>query len=194
MLSGFFQYFQRARLIKANKMQVKKISQPILRFEKKIGVFLLAFCSSLYANEPMDSLDYENDISLKFLLYTLGPLVPTSGGIVPADTVLSYLISHFLPLITIIALSIGSIMIYFTTISSANQGKSLSSSWSNPLLPFRVGAGLSLLIPDKYGFALIQKIFLWFILNGISLANSLWNQVIDNHQLGYILNNQVVQN
>lgn len=155
--------------------------------------FLIFFCciGNLSAQESnANNLDYSKDISMQILLNLFGPLVTTSTNTVVPDTVLSTLMTYLLPAATMIAVTLASIMIYLGTVFSASEGKALGSKWSTSIIPLRLTVGLALLIPDGNGFAIIQKVFITIIIMGINLANSLWNQVISNFEVGNLLNNR----
>lgn len=161
--------------------------------KKALSIFALIFTTSLLsANESfIDTIDYENDVSMRLLISVLGPLVTLPEGIEVPETLLSYIMVALLPLINVAAIMIASVLVYFSTLSSAGEGTIFGKKWTNSTTPVRIGFGLFLLFPDENGFALIQKIFMYFVIAGISLANTLWDKVIDNYEAGNILNNRL---
>lgn len=169
-------------LIHAIEACIKKIRAPIfLLFSFLIGTPVYASSAS--------SIDYDNDLAIGLLGKIFGPLINIQGKVAP-ETVFSEQIVYFVPIASMIALTISGIMIYFKAFSTANQGKLFDSAKASSAMHLRVVAALGFLIPDKYGFPVIQKVFIWFIIQGIGVANVLWMQIVENYQTGHLLNNE----
>ena len=163
-----------------------------VRFRIFISMGLFFLVGNIFAADSLDDLNYENDLSVSLLVRIFGPLVPVPLGFYASENILSHLLVYLLPIASMIGVLIASFLVYFSSLSTASQGKILGAQFSGINIPLRLVAGLGFLVPDQYGFPMIQKIFMWFILNGIVLANSLWVQVVDNYQVGNLLNNQKV--
>jgi defect in organelle trafficking protein DotA len=81
-----------------------------------------------------------------------------------------------------VILIIAFVVIAYTTlvsaINTAQEGEVMGKKWSIIWVPVRMAAGLFLLAPSATGYSYIQVFVMWFIVNGIGLADKIWDQVI----------------
>jgi|GEM_PF-3382222 len=78
---------------------------------------------------------------------------------------------------------LGIIVISYTAamgaIHTAHEGQFLGKSWHPILVPLRAGIGILLLVPQgTVGYNYMQMFVMWFIVQGIGVANSMWTQVL----------------
>lgn len=81
-----------------------------------------------------------------------------------------------------IVLALATLIVIYTvvmgTIHTAHEGEVMGKKWSSIFIPARIGAGLWLLVPASSGYSYIQIIIMWFLVQGVSVANGLWEQVL----------------
>lgn len=83
---------------------------------------------------------------------------------------------------------LGIIIVVYTsvvgTMNTAQEGEVLGKQWHTVLIPARVGFGIYLLLPTAGGYNWIQITVMWFIIQGIGAANTLWSKVIQANEQG----------
>lgn len=88
-------------------------------------------------------------------------------------------------------LLVGGILAAYTliagTMSTAHDGEMLGKKWSSMWLPVRTALGTAMILPAAGGFCAAQVMVLWFITQGVGLANSLWNQYASNPSDGAVI-------
>ncbi len=117
-----------------------------------------------------------NDQSVVFLSQIFG-----SVGVLPAggtDTVVSQLFST----LNTTALVLGAILVVHTTVigllKTASEGEFLGKQWSSLWTPLRMVIGIASLVPSVGGYSILQVAMMWFIMQGIGAADTLWGQAI----------------
>lgn len=153
------------------------------RFKSRwlVALFLGFFMAPVSASDVF--FEYpDNDLSLTYLNFLFGPL--TGVGIYLQHNALSFAIVKIL----VFSISAASILagwaVFLGTFRSSTEGKFLGEKLSQSSVILRGVVGLALLTPDGTGYAPIQRIFMSFILMGVSLANSLWGIVVDRYSKG----------
>jgi len=80
-------------------------------------------------------------------------------------------------------LTLGAAIVIYTTIvgllKTAQEGEFLGKQWSSLWVPLRTVFGIAALFPLPTGYSAIQVIFMWFIMQGVGAADSLWSAVIN---------------
>lgn len=83
-----------------------------------------------------------------------------------------------------VILIFGVIVILYTTIvaalNTAYHGKMMGDKWSSLWIPIRVVLGFALLVPQANGYAMIQSLVMWLVIQSVGAADSLWNVMVDN--------------
>ncbi|QJQ02321.1 conjugal transfer protein TraY [Herbaspirillum rubrisubalbicans Os34] len=124
------------------------------------------------------------DTSVDFLREVFGDIVGliSSGGkasAAPADTVLGSMMAIF----NTAVLFVGMLFVGYTTVKgtvdSAHDGELLGRKMSSIWIPLRTVGGTALLLPLGSGFSLIQIGILWLALQGVGIADKMWNAAID---------------
>jgi|GEM_PF-1328123 len=114
-------------------------------------------------------------------LYYLGQIFGSIGTVLPSAS-LSILIGQMFATLNTTALVLGSILVVHTTvmglIKTAAEGEFLGKQWSSLWVPLRMVMGISLLFPSSGGYCAVQVIMMWFILQGVGAADTLWTKVI----------------
>ncbi len=72
-------------------------------------------------------------------------------------------------------------------LNTANEGEFLGKKWSSIWIPVRSSIGIFLLLPRASGYSTIQVLMMWIIIQGVGLADSVWNSALD-----YLANGGVV--
>lgn len=79
-------------------------------------------------------------------------------------------------------LALGGIVIMYImivgTMNTAQEGKMLGQRWSSIWIPLRATLGLALLIPKASGYCLMQIVVMWIVLQGVGLADKIWNAAL----------------
>lgn len=77
------------------------------------------------------------------------------------------------------ALVLGGVIIIYTlfisTLNTAHEGEMLGRRWNSIWIPLRSVLGIGLLIPQATGYSMIQILMMWIIVQGVGLADSVWN-------------------
>ncbi|MGE3318828.1 MAG: DotA/TraY family protein [Candidatus Berkiella sp.] len=85
-----------------------------------------------------------------------------------------------------VVFGLGVVIIGYTAamgaINTAHEGQFLGKDWHPILVPLRAGVGILLLLPQSAGYNYMQIIVMWFIVQGIGAANSMWTMVIRANQ------------
>lgn len=64
------------------------------------------------------------------------------------------------------------------TMQTAHDGEVLGKRWSSVWVPIRSAAGMGAVIPLASGFSVIQMIVIWFALQGVGVANLVWDRAV----------------
>ncbi|MFS2113392.1 DotA/TraY family protein [Herbaspirillum frisingense] len=124
------------------------------------------------------------DTSVDFLREVFGDIVGliSSGGkasAAPTDTVLGSMMAIF----NTAVLFVGMLFVGYTTVKgtvdSAHDGELLGRKMSSIWIPLRTVGGTALLLPLSSGFSLIQIGILWLALQGVGIADKMWNAAIE---------------
>ncbi|OYV55540.1 MAG: hypothetical protein B7X00_00620, partial [Legionella sp. 21-45-4] len=82
-------------------------------------------------------------------------------------------------------LALGGIVVLYvilvSTLNTAHEGEMLRHKWSSIWIPVRMTMGLALLIPKASGYCLMQIFVMWVIVQGVGLADKVWDAA-----LGYL--------
>jgi conjugal transfer/type IV secretion protein DotA/TraY len=104
----------------------------------------------------------------------VGGVIPTSQG--------TLLFSIMFQVINTMALVVGTLLVVYITVigvlSSAHEGEFMGKKWSGLWVPIRMVFGIIALFPTKTGYAAIQIIFMWIIVQGVGAADKLWTSVL----------------
>lgn len=89
------------------------------------------------------------------------------------------------------ALILGGIIVAYTmltgTLNTAHEGEFLGRRWSSIWIPVRSAAGIALLLPKATGYSVIQIFMMAVIIQGIGLADSVWNAALNYLQGGGVI-------
>lgn len=81
------------------------------------------------------------------------------------------------------ALVLGAILVTYTTvvglIKTAHEGQFLGKEWSSLWVPLRMVLGIAALFPTNMGYSALQIVMMWFILQGVGAADSLWTVILN---------------
>lgn len=123
------------------------------------------------------------DKSIEYLGAVFGRM--GSLPIAPSGNVL---FGQIMKLFNQIVLALATLIVIYTivisTIHTAHEGEVMGKKWSSIFIPARIGAGLWLLVPSSSGYSYIQIVIMWFIMQGIGVANGLWEQVLSAYDRG----------
>ncbi|CAN5301769.1 type IVB secretion system protein DotA [soil metagenome] len=89
----------------------------------------------------------------------------------------------------------GIIIIYFTlvsTLNTAHEGEFLGKRWKSIWIPIRAVTGIALLIPKATGYSALQIFVMWITIQGVGLADSIWNSALTYLQGGGVIVQQAL--
>lgn len=113
-----------------------------------------------------------------FLNQLFGSLVDAAGGPGGGVDPLASSISRLNELV----LLVGGILLAYTliagTMQTAHDGEMLGKKWSSMWTPIRTSLGIAAIVPYINGYAIIQVIVMWLVLQGVGGANLVWNTYI----------------
>lgn len=133
------------------------------------------------------------DVSVDYLRYTFGAVIDALQAGVDVQgnqTVLGAMMGEF----NYAVLFLGMLFVMYTTIKatldSAHDGQLLGKSLSEIWVPIRTVIGTSLLLPLQTGFSILQMAVLWLALQGVGVADRMWDVAMDklaiDGTLGYV--------
>lgn len=136
------------------------------------------------------------DISISYLLRLFGPIgglpVPTTGTI---STTLSLLGVVFRDLNYGI-LTIATLILSYTTVrvivDTAHDGEPMGKKISHWIVA-RTAVGIGLLVPKATGYTMLQAGTIWMVVQGVGLADVIWQDVLDYLNKGGVLYETGVQ-
>jgi hypothetical protein len=124
---------------------------------------------SLFAIAP-------NDQSIYYLTQLFGFM----GNVLPSTS--ATLLGAMFKTLNTTALVLGSIMVVNTTVvgllKTAQEGEFLGKQWSSMWVPFRMLLGIASLFPTSTGYSMLQVAMMWFIVQGVGAADTLWSTII----------------
>lgn len=153
--------------------RMKVVSKTCLLF-LILGFPAIASAAGLFNVQPGDK-------SLEYLSMIFGQV----QGSIPAGPTTS-LFGAMVNIFNQAVFGLGIVIISYTiamgAIHTAHEGQFLGKNWHPILVPLRAGVGILLLIPQGGGYNYIQMMVMWFILQGVGAANTMWNLVIEYHK------------
>jgi len=123
-----------------------------------------------------------NDASIGYLSQLFGNMncvISLPGAsCTPNVTIISTMFKYF----NGIVLTIGVLMLVYITIlgvlGTAHEGEFMGKKMNNIWIPIRAVLGIALLVPTGAGYCGIQILMMWFIVQGIGIADTLWDTAV----------------
>ena len=144
--------------------------------------------SSNSVNQILDTNKYDKDVSVNILKTLFGGLPIFGSG----EDGLQHIFAAF----NICILFLGGILLgynlFLGLVGTANTGQTLGA-YNTTMTPLRISFGVAFILPVANGYALIQLIIMWLVLQGISLADFMWSSFVDDKNLATTLAVQPVQ-
>jgi len=126
------------------------------------------------------------DLSLQMLYYIFNPLMIAMLG-ASDPTVTSASANAFAAGFQVFnsgVLFLASVYVILHSLSAiartAHEGEIMGKSWSTLWVPLRIGVGFSVLLPLSTGYSLIQVFVMWFTLQGVGMADSIYTAMLKN--------------
>lgn len=80
-------------------------------------------------------------------------------------------------------LAVGSLLVTYTTVVSilltAHEGEALGKKFHSLWIPMRTVMGIAALVPTASGYSYMQIALMWFIIQGVGAADTLWATTIN---------------
>tara|TARA_B100000989_G_scaffold295964_1_gene278174 strand:- start:19017 stop:21284 length:2268 start_codon:yes stop_codon:yes gene_type:complete len=143
---------------------------------KLLGLVLLLASGSASAQSMFDiPLTDVSRIYLNTIFGTVGNVL--SGG---GSQLLKEAFSYFNSAVLVLG---GIIIIYsliVSTVNTSHDGEMLGKKWNSVWIPLRSAVGFGLLLPVKAGgYAVIQVMVMYVVLQGVGAANYIWSNTLD---------------
>lgn len=143
----------------------------------KLCVFFVGF---FFINELLAFDVAMTDKSRQYLGMIFGGTV---GPIVLSDehnVVIGRLFSQLNTVIFVLGTLMVGYITVVSTLNTAKEGHAMGQKWSSMWVPVRAVLGLLVMVPTPVsGYSTIQVTVMWFVLQGIGAANSVWNVALD---------------
>ncbi len=94
-------------------------------------------------------------------------------------TTFTKMLFHFNTALLGFGLIIFAILLFVGTMNTAADGQFLGRNWNSVWTPVRIILGILFVVPLKTGLCVGQYIFLYLILVGVTIATTVWDQVLD---------------
>ena len=141
--------------------------------------FLALFLTALLPASAFAASGFMPDGSDKsvsiFLNQLFGALVGAAGGPGGGADPLASSLGKLNELL----LFVGGVLLAYTlvagTMQTAHDGEVLGKRWSSMWVPIRTSLGIAAIVPIINGYAVIQVIVMWLVLQGVGGANLIWN-------------------
>lgn len=144
--------------------------------------------SSSSVNDIIATDKYDYDVSVNILKTLFGGLPIFGSG---EDS-----LQHIFGVFNLTVLLIGGILagynLFLTLTSTANTGKVLGK-YNATMMPLRVFFGVAFILPIANGYALVQVVIMWLVLQGIAFSDYLWSSFTDDRNLASALAVEPVQ-
>jgi hypothetical protein len=118
----------------------------------------------------------DNDQSIYYLGQIFGNVGFALSGTGPA--LLSELFKVFNTIMLVIAVIIVTYVSVIGVMKTAAEGEVLGKGWSTLWVPLRTVLGIAALMPTTTGYCAAQVIIMWFIVQGIGAADTVWSTAI----------------
>lgn len=119
----------------------------------------------------------DNDQSVYYLGQIFGNVGFGLAGTGPA------LLATMFKVLNTSLLAIAAVIITYTTImgviKTAQEGELMGKNWSSIWIPLRIVLGIVALFPTKVGYCAIQVVFMWFIVQGVGVADMVWTATVN---------------
>lgn len=117
------------------------------------------------------------DQSMAYLAQLFGYV----GNVLPASG--STILGAMFKTLNTTALVLGALMVVHTIvmglIKTAHEGEFLGKQWNSLWVPLRTVMGIAALFPTPSGYSVMQVAMMWFIVQGVGAADTLWNTVLN---------------
>ncbi len=145
--------------------------------------FVLIFPGFALAKSPMIFPVLPTDLSLQFIYFIFGPITDVAPALMQANSI-TFVMHIFIGAVIYLALAGMALVGFKSVFTGSSEGHLFGERIPSLEGPVKMGMAILALIPDKYGFCAVQYFVMWFILNGVGLANHLWVVIINNYALG----------
>lgn len=142
-----------------------------------LGFLFLIFAPQIFAG-PFDPPPTDKSIEI------LGSIFGSTVGDFYLGGVPNPILYKLIEKLNFTIIALGAIVVSYVSVTSvlhtAQEGSMLGKSWSSLWIPLRSIIGLSLMVPTPAtGYCLIQVGVMWLILQGVGIADIMWNITLD---------------
>ncbi|WP_241170327.1 DotA/TraY family protein [Serratia marcescens] len=145
-----------------------------MKYIKYLATLLFAFTSNLVFAQADVFAPSKDDVMMKIIGQLFGGIMPGGG-----KDAFGTAISTFNGAILIIGGILATYTLLAGTLGTAHDGEMLGKKFSSAWIPIRYGLGTALILPVVNGYAVIQKLMMWIIIQGIGLGGMIWSSYMD---------------
>jgi defect-in-organelle-trafficking protein DotA len=151
--------------------------------------WLLALCPLLaMADSTTSSMSFAPPASDSSVVF-LGNLFGVVDGVLSGTG--SQMMGKLMGTFNAAVLALGGIVVMYiilvSTMNTAHEGEMLGHKWSSIWVPIRTTIGLALLVPKASGYCLMQIFVMWVVVQGVGLADKLWNTALNYMNVGGVI-------
>jgi conjugal transfer/type IV secretion protein DotA/TraY len=139
-----------------------------MKYIKYIAMLFIALTSNMVFAADVFA-PAKDDVAIKVISQIFGGLMPGGGKDAFGDA-----ISTFNAAILIIGGILATYTLLAGTLGTAHDGEMLGKKFSSVWIPIRYALGTALVLPVLGGYAVIQKLMMWIIIQGIGLGGMIW--------------------
>lgn len=151
------------------------------RFTRSTMLLLAALLipAAAFAQSGLSLMPDASDKSVSmFLSQLFGTLVEAAGGPGGGQDPLASSLGKLNELL----MMVGGILLAYTlvagTMQTAHDGEVLGKKWSSMWTPIRTSLGIAAITPYLNGYAIIQVVVMWLVLQGVGGANYIWKTYV----------------
>lgn len=147
---------------------------------------MLSFAAD--SSHALDSLRFvppDSDLSVNYLSSIFGVV----GGVLSGTS--TQLMGKMFGIFNAAALTLAGIIVMYvliaSTLNTAHEGELMGKRWSSIWIPLRTAFGIGLLLPQASGYSQIQIFMMWVVVQGIGVADSIWDTSLTYLQQGGVI-------
>jgi conjugal transfer/type IV secretion protein DotA/TraY len=145
-----------------------------MKYIKYIAMLFFALTSNIVLAQANVFEPSKDDVMIKVISQIFGGLMPDGG-----KDAFGGAIATFNGAILIIGGILATYTLLAGTLGTAHDGEMLGKKFSSVWIPIRYALGTALVLPVFGGYAVIQKLMMWIIIQGIALGGMIWTAYMD---------------
>ncbi len=145
----------------------------------------LVFAADYSYQNMLDFSPPDTDQSVQYLAALFGVVGNVLHGV--GSQVMAVMFKVFNSAVLALGGLIVSYTLFVSTLNTAHEGEVMGKKWSSIWIPVRSAMGVALLLPKTTGYSFIQVFIMWLVIQGVGMADSIWNAAIDYFSKGGVI-------